>query len=178
MTTLVTYATKYGSTQEVAETIAASLRQQGIQVELLPVREVNTLSNYSEVVLGAAIYAGRWHKDARKFLRQHHATLVNLPVAIFALGPLSDDEKAWQGARAQLDQTLARFSWLTPIAVKMFGGVIDPSKLHFPFNHMPAGDKRDWEAIRTWANELGTSFSSPTTLKPVLENTTPANITG
>jgi menaquinone-dependent protoporphyrinogen oxidase len=157
-TVLVTYATKYGSTREVAEAIAATLSAYGLQTEMRPAREVRSLDGYSAVVLGAALYIGRWHKDARRFLKRHRAALSRLPVAIFALGPLSTAEKEWQDARAQLDQTLATASWLAPVAVELFGGVINPAKLRFPFNHIPAGDARDWRAIRAWASELGAAF--------------------
>lgn len=157
-TMLVTYATKYGSTREVAEAFAASLNQQGVPVEIRPTGEVRTLDGYRAVVLGAALYMGRWHKDAHRFLKRHRAALAHLPVAIFALGPLSADEKEWQGSRAQLDRALAQAPWLTPVAVELFGGVIDPAKLHFPFNHIPAGDARDWTAIHAWASKLGVAF--------------------
>ena len=157
-TILVTYATKYGSTREAARAIAASLCQPGVQVEILPAREVRTLDGYGAVVLGAALYMGRWHKDALRFLKRHRAALAHRPVAIFALGPLSTDKKEWQGARTQLDRALAQAPWLTPVAIEVFGGVINPAKLHFPFNHIPAGDARDWTAIRGWASELGTVF--------------------
>lgn len=157
-TILVTYASKYGSTQEVAEAIAETLCQPGVQVEIMPARQVRSLDCYNAIVLGAALYMGRWHKDAHRFLKRHRAALASRPVAIFALGPLSHDEEQWQGARAQLDRALAQFPWLTPVAVELFGGVINPAKLHFPFNNMPAGDARDWNAIHAWASKLGAAF--------------------
>jgi menaquinone-dependent protoporphyrinogen oxidase len=155
-TILVTYASKYGSTREVAEGIAETLCQQGAQVEILPARQVRSLDCYNAVVLGAALYMGRWHKDARHFLKRHRASLSSRPVAIFVLGPLSHDEKEWQGSHAQLDRALAQAPWLVPVTVELFGGVINPAKLRFPFNHMPAGDARDWKAIHAWASRLGT----------------------
>jgi menaquinone-dependent protoporphyrinogen oxidase len=155
---LVAYATKYGSTQEVAEAVATTLREHGFQTEVQPAREVSTLDSYSAVVLGAALYMGRWHKDARSFLKRHRTGLAGLPVAIFALGPLTTAEKERQGSRAQLDRELARTSWLAPVSIEVFGGVINPAKLHFPFNHMPAGDARDWTAIRAWASKLVALF--------------------
>jgi hypothetical protein len=38
--------------------------------------------------------------------------------------------------------------------VAVFGGAIDPARLRFPFNRMPASDARDWDAIRTWTAEI------------------------
>ncbi|HEY7419725.1 MAG TPA: flavodoxin domain-containing protein [Ktedonobacteraceae bacterium] len=151
---LVTYATRYGTTQEVAETVTATLRERGLMVDIQPMREVHTLEGYRAVVLGTALYAGHWHKDARRFLSRHHKALVERPLAIFTLGPVHADEKEWQGAHMQLDKELAKFPWLRPITVEIFGGAIVPARMHFPFNHIPAADVRDWTAIRTWASNL------------------------
>ena len=162
---LVAYATRYGSTQEVAEAVAATLREDGLEVDLQPMRKVRTLEGYRVVVLGAPIYIGSLHKDAQRFLAQHREALSEQPVAIFALGPTHQDEKEMQGSRAQLDKELAKFPWLTPVALEMFGGKYDPAKLRFPDNliaslpaspshQMPASDVRDWTAIRAWASNL------------------------
>jgi menaquinone-dependent protoporphyrinogen oxidase len=86
--TLVAYATSYGSTREVAEAVAATLREHGLEVDIQPMRQVRTLAGYSAVVLGAPLYMFRWHKDARRFLSRNRQALTELPVAIFALGPL------------------------------------------------------------------------------------------
>jgi menaquinone-dependent protoporphyrinogen oxidase len=161
---LVAYATRYGSTREVAEQIAATLRENGLEVALLPARQVQALEGYGAVALGAPLYMFRWHKDAKRFLRRHRQALAERPVAVFALGPVHDEEKEYQDARAQLDRQLARFPWLTPVTIEVFGGVWDASKLGFPFNalpalkQIPASDVRDWAAIRAWANDLATEL--------------------
>ncbi|MDE3089585.1 MAG: flavodoxin domain-containing protein, partial [Chloroflexota bacterium] len=131
---LVTYATRYGSTQEVAEAIAATLRERGLAADIQPMRQVRTLAGYSAVVLGAPLFMFRWHKDALRFLSRHREALTEQPVAIFALGPIHDDEKERQDSRAQLDKELAKFPWLTPVALEVFGGKYDPAKLRFPVN--------------------------------------------
>jgi menaquinone-dependent protoporphyrinogen oxidase len=163
---LVAYATRSGSTQEVAETVAATLRERGLEVDVQPMRQVRTLAEYGAVVLGAPLYMFRWHKDARHFLSRHRQALVERPVAVFALGPFHDDEKEFQDARAQLDKELAEFPWLTPVALEIYGGKFDPEKLRFPFNLMPAlkqlpaSDVRDWTAIRAWASDLAEKLQS------------------
>ncbi len=157
---LVGYATRYGSTQEVAEAIAETLGDCGLAVDIQPLSEVRTLAGYSAVVMGAALYMFRWHKDARRFLSRHRKDLTERPVAIFALGPTHDpfDEKEWQDSRAQLDKALAKYPWLSPVALEMFGGKFDPAKLPFPINKLagdePESDIRDWTAIRAWAKDL------------------------
>ena len=159
---LVTYASSSGSTQEVAEFVATILREQGVEVDLQPIREVRTLTGYRAVVLGAPLYMFHWHKDAHHFLARFQRDLTNgLPIAIFAGGPIGDsDEKAWQEIRNNLDQELAKHPWLTPASVQLIGGKFDPTKLRFPYSlvpamrKMPASDLRDWAAIRAWASNL------------------------
>jgi menaquinone-dependent protoporphyrinogen oxidase len=160
---LVAYATRYGSTQEVAETVAATLRECGLAVDIQPMQEVRTLDQYRAVVLGAPLYMFHWHKDARHFLSRHREALSGRPVAIFALGPINNEEKEFQGSREQLDKELAKFPWLKPLALEIFGGKFDPAKLRFPYNmpalkKMPASDIRDLTAIRAWASTLATTF--------------------
>src|ERR1019366_6442850 len=157
---LVTYATRSGSTQEVAEAITEVLRERGLAVDMSPVRRVQTLDQYRAVVLGAPLYMFHWHKGVLRFLARHRKALTQRPVAVFALGPFHLEEKEFQGAREQLDKELAKFPWLSPVAMKIFGGEYGPQKLAFPYNllpalkNMPASDIRDWTAIRTWASDL------------------------
>ena len=161
---LVGYATRYGSTQEVAEAVAATLRERGLEVDIQPMREVRTLEGYRAIVLGAPLYMFHWHKDALHFLARHREALTQRPVAIFALGPFHAEEKEFQEVRRQLDKELAKFPWLTPAAIEIFGGKFDPEKLTFPHNlvpalkNMPASDIRDWTAIRAWASDLAAQF--------------------
>ena len=157
---LVGYATNSGSTQEVAEAIAATLREGGLTVACQPLSKVQSIGNCSAVVLGAPLYMFRWHKDAKRFLSRHRQALMARPVAVFALGPFHAEPKEFQEARAQLDKELLEFPWFAPVAIEIFGGKFDPEKLRFPMNLLPAlrkmppSDVRDWVAIRTWASDL------------------------
>lgn len=163
------YASKYGSTQEVAEAIATTLRENDLLVDLKPLREVKTLEEYTAIVLGAPLYVASWHKEARSFLSRYREALTKRPIAIFALGPLSDDENELKEVRSQLNKELAKFPWLTPIDFEIFGGKFDPKKLHLPdkiivslpaspLHKMPASDLRNWTAIRAWASNLATQL--------------------
>lgn len=163
---LVGYATRNGSTLEVAEAVAHTLREHGLDVDLQPMRSVRTVAEYRMLVLGAPLYMFHWHKDALSFLSKHQESLKKQIVAVFALGPFHDEEKEWQDIRAQFDKELARFPLLTPVAHEVFGGKFDPAKLRFPLNlipamkKMPASDIRDWDAIRAWARGLASILSS------------------
>lgn len=166
---LVAYATRYGSTQEVAEAVADTLRLKGYEVAYQPMQQTATLEGYDAVVLGAPIYIGKWHQDAHRFLLRHQAALMQRPVAVFALGPISPDESEMQGSREQFAQELGRYPWLTPVSQEMFVGKYDPAKLNFlhnlltrlpasPLHDLPASDHRDWDAIRAWARNLAANF--------------------
>src|SRR5690242_9781200 len=140
---LVAYASKHGSTAEVAEAVARVLREQALAVEVRPAGAVRDVSGYAGVVLGCALYMGRAHADARRFLARHHATLGARPLAVFGMGPGTTEPKDLQASRAQLDRALAAHGGTTPFSVAVFGGVVDPAKLRFPFSRMPATDARD-----------------------------------
>ncbi len=163
---LVAFATTYGSTQEVAERIADTVRSQGCGVDLLPVKQVRSLDGYHAVILGAPLYMFHWSKDALGFLSKQRAALAQKPIAIFALGPINNVEKEFQGAREQLDKELAKFPWLHPSAIEIFGGRMDPTKFRFPhnlipaMNKMPVSDIRDWAAIAAWASKMATQFQA------------------
>lgn len=153
---LLAYASRFGSTQEVAETIAATLREGSLKVDLQPMQEVKSLDRYDAIVLGAAIYNAKWNADAHQFVMQHQDALSQLPVAIFTLGPLSPSDAAKRNSRRQLDSELAKYPWLKPVAVEIFAGKYDPSKPGMGFfdKFVPARDLRNWDAIRAWAKAL------------------------
>jgi hypothetical protein len=76
------------------------------------------------------------------------------------MGPLTMEENAVEGSRKQLGHALGKVPEVEPVAVAIFGGVVDPQKLHFPFSHMQASDVRDWDAIRAWADEVAEKLTA------------------
>ena len=159
-TVLVAYATKHGSTEEVAQAVAATVRQAGFDAELAPAFEVPDLDDYGAVVLGGALYMGRLHRDARRFLRRLHHELAEMPVAVFAMGPQTMEQHDVDASRRQLDAALAKTPDVRPVAIAIFGGVIHQDELKFPFNQMPETDARDWGEIHRWAEEVAEAFES------------------
>jgi menaquinone-dependent protoporphyrinogen oxidase len=160
---LVAYASSHGSTLEVADAVAETLRDEGLTVTIEHMRKVRTLKGFGAVVLGAPLYMGHWHRDARAFLNKHRDDLPRQPVAVFALGPVGlGDEREWQDARESFDTQLSHFPWFVPVSVKLFGGKFDPAGLEFPMKYMmgnlPPADLRDWDAIRAWASGLPARF--------------------
>lgn len=166
MKILVGYATKYGSTKDVAEKVAEILKKEKFEVNISLLKDVKTIEEYDAIVLGAALYMHKWHKDLRKFLKQNQEVLQRTPTAIFTLGPVKKplDKKEWENSQAQLDKSMSQFDWFEPKEVKLFGGKFDPKLLAFPFNKFaasePSTDIRDWDEIEKWARKVGKTFMS------------------
>ena len=151
---LIIHASKYGSVEEVARYVACDRAGRRRSVRCLAARDAVDLEGYDLIVLGTGLYMGRPHRDARRFLHDHHAALAHQPFAVFALGPLSNEPEEKEKVRPQLEHALDHYPELDPAAIAIFGGVIDHEKLSFPFNHMPEGDHRDWDEIRRFALSL------------------------
>lgn len=151
---LVAYATKHGTTSEVAQSIAGTLQELGLIVEVRDARRVDDIAPYEAVVIGGGLYMGKWHADARDMLKRHRHELAGKPFAVFGMGPDSLDESKVGESRRQLERSLAATPELEPIAVTIFGGALKPESWRFPFNRLPAFDARDWDAIRRWTEEV------------------------
>lgn len=161
---LVAYATRYGSTRQIAERIADVLREKGQQVDVEQASAVTDLGPYSAIVVGAPLYIGKILKDATAFLERHRAALEAKPVALFTPGPVRGSDDMAE-ARKQLGPVLEKIGWLKPKAVEMFVGAYDPAKLRgldklvtkpkaSPLYGIGASDDRDWGAIEAWAASL------------------------
>lgn len=147
---LVLYATRHGSTREVAEAVGAAATAAGASVRVEPAASFRgRLTDGDLVVLGAPLYSGRWHRDAHRFLKHHRAELDRVPVVVFGMGPRRDEEEAWQRSRSQLDRALARRPWFVPAAVAVFGGTDPPGK-----DRGDRRDLRDWAEIGDWARKV------------------------
>jgi menaquinone-dependent protoporphyrinogen oxidase len=156
MNVLVAYATRHGSTREVAEAVVGTLRASGAAVQLQSARDVHHLApRFELVVLGAPIYSGRWHRDAHRFLRRHREELGTVQVAVFGMGPRGSDPQAWLRSRQQLDRALAKHGWLEPVTVTVFGGT-DPPK-----RNRQRRDLRDWTQIEAWAHSVANLAGRP-----------------
>jgi menaquinone-dependent protoporphyrinogen oxidase len=156
---LVAYATKLGSNGEIAEVIAETLRAAGHDAAAQPAREVKSLEDWDAVVLGSAIYAAHWQKDARRFTSRFRNELAARPLWLFSSGPL--DPRLAQADLPITPHGAEITEGLGALAHHTFGGrlvadaPIDPQVLA---TH-PIGDFRDPDAIRAYAAEIGAALS-------------------
>lgn len=152
---LVAYGSKHGSTAEIAEAIATTLREHGLEVDCLPVGKVDDLAGYDAVVLGSAVYMRRWRREARRFLRHHAHALAERPFWVFSSGPVGDpakDNPAW----LEPARTLAEAERLGVRDHVVFGGTSTSLKVPEDFR-----DRRDWDEIQAWAGRIASELPVP-----------------
>jgi len=159
MTILVAYASKRGSTAEIAETIAATLRREGLSVCLERAEDVQSLEPYDAVVLGSAVYMKRWRGDARHFLKRHRKALRQMPFWVFSSGPVGDpsqDNPEWTEPPTIVDKV----EELGGREHVVFGGCLPAEPRDFIEAMMVEAtpkelhDRREWAEIREWAHSI------------------------
>jgi menaquinone-dependent protoporphyrinogen oxidase len=163
---LIAHASKYGATAGIAEKIGEVLRQSGLEVEVRPVGDVPSLDDYGAVILGSAVYYGRWRKEAVKFLHNQEGVLQGKKVWFFSSGPGGEGDpvellEGW--TFPPLQQEIA--DRIQPRGTAVFHGVLDPQRMNrfesWVLNKMGAaqGDFRDWELITAWAGSIAAELS-------------------
>jgi menaquinone-dependent protoporphyrinogen oxidase len=159
---LITYATKAGSTVEIAAVIGESLSKRGLTVDVKPVSENPSLDGYQAVLMGSAIRMGSWLPEAVDFIRKNQTALKQVPTSIFTVHMLNagNDETS---RTARLAYTAPARELLPAVDEVFFKGKLDYKTLSF-FDRLiakavetpdnPPGDFRDWNQIRSWAENL------------------------
>jgi menaquinone-dependent protoporphyrinogen oxidase len=155
---LVAYASKKGSTAEIAQAMGKEIRAAGHLVDVTEMKSVSSVGGYNAVVIGGPFYMGKV-TDMGKFIGRYRDALAKVPLAAFAVGlaPLGKDPADKENAMKKLQKTLEP---LTPVAMTIFAGRLDPAKLSWFQKWItqkvksPVGDFRDWTAIAAWAREL------------------------
>jgi menaquinone-dependent protoporphyrinogen oxidase len=161
---LVAYASRHGSTAGVAEAVGKTLSESALQVDVRQVSDVVDLEPYAAVVMGSAIRGGKWLPEAMDFVHAHQVALARKPFAAFLVC-------ATMGSpNAQYRQGVA--AWMAPVrdlvrpmSEGLFAGNLDLGKMPFgkdalmfrvavAMGALPGGDRRDWDAVRTWAQGL------------------------
>jgi menaquinone-dependent protoporphyrinogen oxidase len=160
---LVAYASRAGSTGEVAKVIATTLGESGAAVEVKPIKSVTSLTEYDAVVVGSAIRMGKWLPEAVEFVKTNQSVLQEIPTAYFTVClTLHEDTEANRATVAAYTEPVRALR--QPDWEAFFAGTMDYSSLSF-FDRLmaravraPQGDWRDWTAIQSWARDLQTTL--------------------
>ena len=162
MRILVTAATKHGATGQIAQAIANTLRDQGLDPTVLEPERVGTVDGNDAVVLGSAVYAGHWLKPARELVGRCGPALAVRPVWLFSSGPVGDPPKPEEDP-VDVAEILAATSAREH---RVFAGKLVRKQLSFPERaivsalRVPDGDFRDWPEITGWAAGIATALRS------------------
>jgi len=171
---LVAFGTKYGSTARLAEVIGEELRAKGYEVDVHDLRGGHAeVKDYDLVVIGSPVFIGKWTKEAREFIEASSQDLAGKRVALFvSCSDVLFPEKVDAGRKMYLEDVAAGVPGLAPVAMGMFGGVIDFDRYSTLTRARLAGvgtkkalkgkgidpskpyDYRNWEEVRAWARNL------------------------
>jgi menaquinone-dependent protoporphyrinogen oxidase len=161
---LVAYASKRGSTAEIAQAIGEVLREAGLEVDCRAAGEVTGVDSYDGVVLGSAVYMKRWQGDAKHFLRKHAHELSERPFWVFSSGPVGDPEGSPDPKWLEPPRTIERAEQLGVREHVVFGGRM-PAEPRGPIERAMVKntdaqfrDMRDWDEIRSWARRIASEL--------------------
>jgi menaquinone-dependent protoporphyrinogen oxidase len=156
-TVLVVYASKHGSTADIAVAVAHALNAHGLRAACMEASQVKSLTPYDAIVLGSAVYMRRWRPEARRFLRHFAPELAKRPFWVFSSGPVgdpADDNRGWN----EPSGTIAKAEQLGARSHVVFGGSLPAEPHGFMQRSMAEKmpeefrDRRDWDEIRAWAD--------------------------
>ncbi len=161
MKLLVAYASRYGSTAEMAEVIGKQLRKRGREVDVKAVDNVGSLADYDGFVIGSAVYAGNWMRPAVDFLRANAELLAGSPTWFFSSGPTGQgDPNEIMGGWTFPEDLADMLEKIKPEDVILFHGKIDPDNLSQTERMLlksvkaTVGDYRDWLVVHGWAGRV------------------------
>jgi menaquinone-dependent protoporphyrinogen oxidase len=156
---LITFATRAGSTADVAAAMGESLGARGFCVDVKAVKEKPLLAGYQAAILGSAIRMGNWLPEAVDFIEANQQELNQMPVALFTVHMLNsgEDETSRANRLAYLDKIRPLLNQAEEV---YFEGKMDFSRLSLVDRLISKmvkaveADKRDWEKIRNWVPEM------------------------
>jgi len=166
MRALITYGSKNGSTAGLATMIGDALELRDIHAEVRPARAVGPVDSYDAVIVAGALYAGRWHRDARRFVARNERALREVPVWLVSSGPLDDSAKT--GQLPPVSQVAKLATRVHARGVMTFGGRLATDAAGFMARAMAktkAGDWRDSDQVAELSVRVATDLGKIEAMK-------------
>jgi menaquinone-dependent protoporphyrinogen oxidase len=166
MKVLIAYASKHGSTAEVAHFVAGVLREHNIEVTVNLVDELAIISGYDAYILGSPIYGGMWLSEISRFLEKFKQELAKKPVYMWIMCIRVLETNGREHAlKEYVHQPTLHEIGVRDVAVfagKLNLDVIDWNErwtlaARYDGESLPGtrnDDYRDWNAIRAWAIQV------------------------
>ncbi len=157
MRILISAASRHQGTAEIAQHLADALRREGAEVAVILPEEAVGVSGYDGVVLGSAVYFGRWLPEARGMAERLRDELRERPVWLFSSGPVGAAAADPNQGKVNVDALTAQTGAL---GHRVFGGRIERARLNWPTRKLVGGmrikdrDDRDWMEIEGWAQSI------------------------
>jgi menaquinone-dependent protoporphyrinogen oxidase len=161
MRVLIAFGSKQGGTAGLADMIGDAMREAGCETVVSPADGIYDLTEFDAVIIAGALYANRWHRDARRFVKRNTAALRQLPVWLVSSGPLDDSAD-----RQDIPPTKQVAKLASRIGARghvTFGGHLSEHASGFPASAMAknhAGDWRDATHVRRWAESVIAALES------------------
>lgn len=156
MRVLVAVASRHGSTRQIAEAMADVLRVEGFTVHVTDPDRVQDLAGYRAVIVGSAVYVGRWAASARAMVDRLAPSLAERPVWLFSSGPVGTPPSPLGDA----DEVSSIMVRLGARGHRTFAGCLDLSVLGVAERAVVAlvraqeGDFRQWDDVEDWARQV------------------------
>ncbi len=159
---LVLHASKRGGTAGIADMIAQRLEERGIDSEVRPASHAPSLHGYDAIVIGSALYTGRWQGSAVRALRKAARLDDRPPLWLFHSGPLGDDD----GDEPQkAPRSVEKLTGRVGADVVTFGGRLTADTRGFIAKAMVrnglGGDWRNEEHIVGYADAIADAVIGP-----------------
>jgi menaquinone-dependent protoporphyrinogen oxidase len=159
---LIAYASKYGSTREVAQRIGDVFNEEGMAADVRDVKKVKKMDGYRAVILGGPILMNKLRPAVIKLAQKYRNFLQKVPVAYFSLGVTMKTDNL--DSRVQSTRYLDDLCRIRePVSLGLFAGKVDYSKVNPLFRWafqkddsgmLNEGDFRNWDVIEQWARNL------------------------
>ena len=176
MRVLVSFGSKRGGTAGLAAMIGDALTEAGCDAVVSPAKDVGELGGFDAVIVAGALYAYRWHRDARRFVRRNATALRELPVWLVSSGPLDDSaEERDIPPTAQVAKLIRRVGARGHVT---FGGRLEPDAKGFPASAMAKKTAGDWRSpahVRRWVTTVLNELQRPTITHQASPSNRPAD---